>query len=43
MCFSLANICGGWRVINEMATIYNEHTNNGRITDLSLVRVKIFY
>ena len=26
MCFSLANNCGGWRVINETDTIYNENT-----------------
>ena len=33
MCFSLANICGGWRVINEMDTSYDENTSNGQTTD----------
>jgi hypothetical protein len=26
MCFSLANICGGWRVINKTDTISNANT-----------------
>jgi len=36
MCFSLANICGGWRVRNEMGTIYNENASNGTCENILL-------
>jgi hypothetical protein len=43
MYIRLANTCGGWRVSNDMDTIYNENTSSGQATHLSLVSVKIFY